>query len=82
MKSTLPVITAFSEGTDGAIAVAGTTPASPPEIYAVDASGTRQLTHHNAWLDDIALSTAAAVTSKSDDGTEVHGILRKQQATA
>ncbi|HEY2825539.1 MAG TPA: DPP IV N-terminal domain-containing protein, partial [Gemmatimonadales bacterium] len=73
IAATIPVVSAFSEGKDGGVAVLASSPTMPNEIYAVDAQGTRQLTHHNAWIGDIALSAAEAVTSRSDDGTEVHG---------
>jgi dipeptidyl aminopeptidase/acylaminoacyl peptidase len=77
VASSVPVIGAFSEGADGAVAALGSSPSEPNEIFAVEPNGaTRQLTHHNAWLNDIALATTTSVVSKSDDGTEVHGILR------
>jgi dipeptidyl aminopeptidase/acylaminoacyl peptidase len=82
IASSLPVVTAFSEGADGGLAVIATSPTQPAELYAIDAKGTRALTHVNAWIDDIALSTTSEVTSKSDDGTEVHGILRRPAGAA
>ena len=77
IESTLPVISDFSVGPDSGIAALGTTPTQPAEIYAVEPGGTRQLTHHNDWVTGIALSVAEAVSAKSDDGNEVHGILRR-----
>ena len=78
IATTLPVIAAWSEGTnDGGLAVLGTSPAMPPELFAVDRNGTRQLTHHNDWIASIALSAVEEVKSRSDDGNEVHGILRR-----
>ncbi len=82
VPSTLPVITAFSDGADGGFAVTGSSPTQPGELYAIDAQGTRQLTHFNAWIGDIALSTTTEYTSTSDDGTEVHGILRRPAGAA
>ncbi|MBI3569356.1 MAG: S9 family peptidase [Gemmatimonadetes bacterium] len=82
IASTMPVVTAFSEGADGGFAVIATSPTQPAELYAVDAQGTRRLTHVNAWIDSIALSTATVVTSRSDDGNEVHGILRRPAGAA
>jgi dipeptidyl aminopeptidase/acylaminoacyl peptidase len=82
VASTLPVVSAFSPGPDNGLAVLGTTPTMPPEIFAVDAGGTRQLTHFNDWLGGVALSTAEAVSSKSDDGNEAHGILRRPAGAA
>lgn len=80
--STVPTITSFSEGADGGIAVVGNSPTQPGELFAIDANGTRQLTHLNAWIDEIALSTATEVKSTSDDGAEVHGILRRPAGAA
>jgi dipeptidyl aminopeptidase/acylaminoacyl peptidase len=78
VASSVPVIGGFTEGTDGGVAALGTSPSEPGEIFAIEASGaTRQLTHHNAWLGEIALASIELVVSKSDDGNEVHGILRK-----
>jgi dipeptidyl aminopeptidase/acylaminoacyl peptidase len=78
VASTVPVVGGFSEGTDGGVAALGTSPSEPGEIFAIEANGTtRQLTHHNAWLSEIALASIELVVSKSDDLNEVHGILRK-----
>ncbi|MDP1890116.1 MAG: prolyl oligopeptidase family serine peptidase [Gemmatimonadaceae bacterium] len=77
IASTMPVISAFSEGPDGGFAVLATNPSQPAELFALEASGLRQLTHVNDWLKDVTLSSAEPVTSRSDDGTEVHGILRR-----
>lgn len=82
VASTMPVIAAFSEGTDGGLAVLASNPTQPAELFALEASGLRQLTHVNDWLKDVALSTAEAVTSRSDDGNEVHGILRRPAGAA
>ena len=78
IASPVPVIGAFSDGADGGIAALGSSPSEPGELFAIEAGGaTRQLTHVNAWLGEIALATTEVVTSKSDDGNEVHGILRR-----
>jgi dipeptidyl aminopeptidase/acylaminoacyl peptidase len=82
IAAALPVVTAFSEGPDGGFAVVASSPTTPGELYAVDAAGTRPLTHHNAWIAEIALATTTEVSSKSDDGTEVHGILRRPASAA
>jgi dipeptidyl aminopeptidase/acylaminoacyl peptidase len=82
VASTLPVIAGFSEGPDGSLAVLATTPTQPAEIYALEASGPRALTHANDWLADVALSATEPVSSKSDDGTEVHGVLRRPAGSA
>ena len=77
VETTLQAIGSFSEGSDGSFAVLASTPTQPSEIYAIDAKGTRQLTHHNSWVDEIAFGSIEAVSAKSDDGNEVHGLLRR-----
>ncbi len=77
IAATMPVLSGFSEGKDGAFAVVATDPAHPGELYALEKSGMRRLTRINEWLDSVSVSTIEAVSSTSDDGTEVHGILRK-----
>ena len=61
----------------GGLAVLLTTPAAPPEVYAVEPSGAlRQLSHQNdAWLKEVDLASTARTSFKSKDGTEVHGFL-------
>jgi len=82
MPATMPVLNGFSEGKDGAFAVIATDPAHPGELYALEKTGMRRLTRVNQWVDSMTLSTVEAVTSTSDDGTEVHGILRKPASAA
>jgi dipeptidyl aminopeptidase/acylaminoacyl peptidase len=83
IASTLPVIGGYSEGkADGALVVAGSTPTQPAELFVVDAGGTRQLTHHNDWIAGVALSAVEEVKSKSDDGNETHGLLRRPSGAA
>jgi dipeptidyl aminopeptidase/acylaminoacyl peptidase len=61
---------------NGALAVQMTTPTTPTEIYAVDATGAvRQLTHQNdAWLKEVEIAPTIRTSFKSRDGTEVHGL--------
>lgn len=73
----LPVLDALASRAQGGLAVIGSSTTRPAELYAVDARGTRQLTHHNAWADSVAFAVSSAVSSRSDDGTEVHGVLRR-----
>jgi len=82
IPATMPVLNGFSEGKDGAFAVIATDPAHPGELYALEKTGMRRLTRVNQWVDSMTLSTVEAVTSTSDDGTEVHGILRKPASAA
>lgn len=78
-----PVISSYSAPLmGGGIAVLASSPSQPAEIYAFEGAGLRQLTHHNAWIDGVALGSIEGVTSRSDDGTEVHGILRRPVGAA
>jgi len=77
IAATMPVIGGFSEGKDGGFAVIATDPTHPGELYALEKGVMRRLARFNDWIDGVALSSAEAVSSTSDDGTEVHGILRK-----
>ncbi len=47
-------------------------PSMPYELQVLEGSSTRQLTRHNAWLDEVALASVAGVSFNSADGTEVH----------
>ena len=60
----------------GGLAVLLSTPAAPPEVYAVDAAGAvRQLSHQNdAWLKEVEIAPTLRTSFKSRDGTEVHGL--------
>lgn len=73
------VISAFSEGADGGLAVLATTPTRPNEVFAVAGTGDttlRPLTHANdAWLAGVRLATTTGITTRSRDGTTVNGLL-------
>ncbi len=71
---------AFSAPTsapDGDLALLLSTPNTPTEVYALEASGgLRQLSHQNdAWLKEVDVASTIRTTFKSHDGTEVHGFL-------
>ena len=61
----------------GSLAVLLSTPAAPPEVYAVDTAGTvRQLSRQNeAWLKEVDIAPVVRTSFKSRDGTEIHGFL-------
>jgi dipeptidyl aminopeptidase/acylaminoacyl peptidase len=61
----------------GGMAVLLSTPSTPTEVYALDASGAvRQLSHQNdAWLKEVDIAPTERTVFKSRDGTEVHGFL-------
>jgi dipeptidyl aminopeptidase/acylaminoacyl peptidase len=51
-------------------------PAHPPEVFAVEGSGLRRLSHQNdSWLADVDLAPVEDTVLHSRDGTEVHGFL-------
>ena len=83
IPTSLPDNFNYSEGpADGGLAVLATSPSQPAEIFAVDKTGTRQLTHHNDWIAGIALAELEEVKSTSDDANVVHGILRRPAGAA
>jgi dipeptidyl aminopeptidase/acylaminoacyl peptidase len=50
----------------------------PTEVYVQDGSAMRQLTHQNdALMSELEIAPTEAVSFKSKDGTEVHGLLTK-----
>ncbi|HEU4643713.1 MAG TPA: serine hydrolase [Gemmatimonadaceae bacterium] len=70
------VVTAFSEGPDGKLAVLSTTPTRPNEVFAVERDGLRQLSHQNdAWLSEVRLATTRGIAARGKDGADVHGLL-------
>ncbi len=72
------VISAMSQGTDGNFAVIAGEPAKFNEVYALDGGNLRQLTHHNDTLQsELQMAATEDFSSKSKDGTEVHGLIVK-----
>jgi dipeptidyl aminopeptidase/acylaminoacyl peptidase len=72
------VVRAISSGKDGHYAVLMTTPTQPPEVFALEGRDLRQLTHHNdAAIGALQLASTEDFQSRSQDGTEVHGIVVK-----
>ncbi len=66
-------ISALTRGGDH-WAVISSTPDKPAELYAVDGSALRALSHQNdAWLDSVQVSPTQEISFKSKDGTEIHG---------
>lgn len=72
------VISALSPGKDGNFAVIAGEAAKFNEVYALDGGNLRQLTHHNdKLLAELQLGITDDFSSKSKDGTEVHGLIVK-----
>ena len=73
----LTEVVAVATRADGGLAVIGSTTERPAELYFVSGKATRRLTRHNAWADSVRFAATTAVACRSDDGTEIHGVLRR-----
>ncbi|HZI21359.1 MAG TPA: S9 family peptidase [Gemmatimonadales bacterium] len=72
------VITGYTTGAQGRMAVAMSTLMVPTEVYAVDGSTTRPLSRQNdAWLGRVRVATTEPISFKSPDGTAVNGFVVK-----
>ncbi|MEO8198362.1 MAG: S9 family peptidase [Thermoanaerobaculia bacterium] len=70
-------------GNDGGIAVLASSPGEPAEVYALESGALRSLSHQNdALRDELQLATVTDFTSKSKDGTIVHGLLTRPAGAA
>lgn len=70
------VIQAIDRQAKGRMVVLATDPAHPPEVFALNGTALRRLSHQNdAWLTDVQLSPVEDTVLRSRDGTEVHGFL-------
>jgi dipeptidyl aminopeptidase/acylaminoacyl peptidase len=72
------VVRSYSAGKDGHFAVLTTTPNEPAEIHALENGTLRKLTKHNEGMTgEHQFATTEDFSSKSKDGTEVHGLIVK-----
>ncbi len=72
------VLASLSLGGDGSGAVLAASDSEPAEVWAVDGARLRRLSHQNdGWLSTIQLGITEEFTSRSKDGTEVHGLFVK-----
>lgn len=72
------MITSIDIGPDGAATVLAASDSAPPEVYALEGTTLRRLTHQNdAWLSGVQLGITEEFASRSKDGWEVHGIMVK-----
>lgn len=62
---------------DTGFAVLTGTASEPLEVAALEGGGLRTLASHNEWLRDVRLGAVEDFSSRSADGTEVHGLLAK-----
>jgi dipeptidyl aminopeptidase/acylaminoacyl peptidase len=78
LTSGLRVVSNISQRQDGTFAMLSSTSTEPEEVYAVENSRLRPLTHQNDEIvTSLQLAPTEDFTSRSKDGTEVHGILVK-----
>ena len=71
-------VRAPSPGKDGNFAVIATAPNEIAEVYALENGNLRKLTHQNdKLLGELQLATTEDFSSKSKDGTDVHGLITK-----
>lgn len=72
-----PVYTALSLARDGSIALVGSTPSHPSEVFrlAPGANAPQRLTDSNPWLADVALGKQEVIRYTARDGLEIEGIL-------
>ncbi len=72
------VISDFSAGPRGKIAVLASAPAQPAEIFAVEGNRLRKITGQNdKWLSEVRLAPVEEIGFKSKDGTDIHGFMVK-----
>jgi dipeptidyl aminopeptidase/acylaminoacyl peptidase len=70
------VVSAYSTNATGKFAVMSSTPDRSGEVYAWENGSLRQLSHQNdSIFAQLQLGTTEGFSSKSKDGTEVHGVL-------
>lgn len=62
----------------GHVALVVSSDTAVPEVYALDSSGLRRLTHHNdALMEQISLGSVQDISFPSRDGTVIHGMMIK-----
>lgn len=59
------------------VAIIQSTVTHPDELFAIDRDSARQITSANAWLSDIQLAEEEPITTKSKDGTDIHGFIMR-----
>ncbi|MFG0275817.1 MAG: S9 family peptidase [Phycisphaerales bacterium] len=72
-----PIWDTLSIGANGRIALVGSTPEHPAELFVMDAGGStpERLTNSNPWLDEVDLARQEVVTYPARDGLEIEGML-------
>jgi dipeptidyl aminopeptidase/acylaminoacyl peptidase len=76
-------ISGYSMLADGRLAMMMSVPTQAPEVFALDGSNARQISHANDSLfAKLQFATVEDFTSKSKDGTEVHSLLFRPAGAA
>jgi dipeptidyl aminopeptidase/acylaminoacyl peptidase len=71
-----PVVVSSLNGGGGHTVLLSGDDTKPAEVYAMEGSALRQLTHQNdALLGELQIAQTEGISFKSKDGTEVHGLL-------
>ncbi len=77
------VVSGISPRGDGSFALLAATAEEPGEVYALENGALRRLSHQNdALFNELQLGTTEGFSSRSKDGTEVHGLLVKPASFA
>ena len=72
------VVSAFTAGLEGKLAVLASTPLAPAEVFAVEGATLRPLSHQNdEWLSGVKPAAVDAISFKSRDGALINGFLVK-----
>ncbi|MEP7065809.1 MAG: S9 family peptidase [Gemmatimonadota bacterium] len=59
------------------VAFVQSTPTHPNELFALDGGDARQISDANPWLREVRLAPQEPITTKSKDGTVVHGFVMR-----
>ncbi|MGE0580836.1 MAG: prolyl oligopeptidase family serine peptidase [Steroidobacteraceae bacterium] len=77
------VVSEFDVSRQGRVAVIHGTSAQPGELAAYEQGRLRRLSHHNdAWLSDVDLATARAISAPGAGGFEVHALVLEPKGRA
>lgn len=72
------VISSPAQDAHGKLAVLAATATQPLELFAVEDSSLRRLSHQNdGWLSEVELAATEGISTRSKDGTVVNGLLLK-----
>jgi dipeptidyl aminopeptidase/acylaminoacyl peptidase len=78
LTSGLRTVSNLSRRNDGSFALLSATANEPNEVHLLENGAFRRLTHQNdALFDQLQLGSTEDFTSRSKDGTEVHGLMVK-----